>query len=692
MMLFKIPFRNIRRSLRDYAIYFFTLIIGVSVFYVFNAIGGQAAMLQVSQSSNQIVELLDMTLSGMSVFVAIVLALLIVYASRFLMKRRNREFALYMLMGMSKGRISAILFAETILVGAGSLVAGLILGIGLSQLMSAVVADLFEADMSAYKLSISGRAAGLTVLFFAVTYITVMILNSTAVARMKLIDLIQSGKRSEQIKLKNPAVCVAVFLAASVGLGVAYYQVGWNFGRLTQASITLYIGIGMAATLLIFWSVSGMLLRIVMSAKKMYFTGLNAFTFRQVSSKINTIVLSMTVICLMLFLSICSLASAFSIRNSLNENLEKLCPADIQIAFRPFTDEDGDIKENRDIAQIYSDHGYDITEGLREYVHFNNYGDPGFTLGVSMGSHKEEISERFRFLQFDNPEEIVRISDYNRLMELYGREPLELGENEFIVICDFNSMKEIRDEGLAEGEPITLFGNTLYPRYNECLDGFISLSGQHINAGVYLVPDDAVPEDAAEWDYLFGKYNADSADEKRAVEDMQREYIGAVAEAWRNEHEDGSCYMELNTKLDIYEASVGLGAIFAFLGLYIGIIFLIACGAILALNELSESVDSLPRYEMLRKIGADEKEISASLFYQTGIFFLLPLILAVIHSIFGMKFSTQLLETIGTGGMWGSIVITSLFLLAIYGGYFVITYLSSRGIIRDSRYSTIREE
>ena len=240
-MLFKLSLSNIRKSLRDYAIYFFTLIIGVSVFYVFNAIGGQAAMMEVSKNRGDIIELLTSLLSGVSVFVAGVLGLLIIYASRFLMKRRNKEFALYMMLGMGKGKISAILLMETIIIGIGSLGVGLIVGIGLSQLMSALVANLFEADMTAYKFSVSGEAIVKTILYFAVMYLVVMIFNSAVITKMKLIDLIQSGKRSEHIKLKNPWLCVLIFFIAAVALGYAYYQVGWNYSQLSGKKMTCYV-------------------------------------------------------------------------------------------------------------------------------------------------------------------------------------------------------------------------------------------------------------------------------------------------------------------------------------------------------------------------------------------------------------------------------------------------------------------
>ncbi|MBR3024164.1 MAG: FtsX-like permease family protein, partial [Oscillospiraceae bacterium] len=315
-MLFKLSFNNMRRSLRDYAIYFFTLIIGVSIFYVFNATSGQAAMMKVSASTREIIELLKMLISGTSVLVSGILGFLIVYASRFLMKRRSREFALYMTLGMSKWKISSIILMETLFAGIGSLACGLLIGIGLSQLMSALVANLFEADMTGYRFTVSGESVAKTILYFAVMYGVVVLFNGGAITKMKLIDLMNSGKRSEQVKLKNPVLCVLIFLVSTAALGFSYFKVGFRTFALSQSDIMMYIIIGCIATFLIFWSVSGMLLRVMMSSKNLYHRGLNAFTFRQISSKINTMVFSLTIICLMLFVTICALTSAFSLRNS----------------------------------------------------------------------------------------------------------------------------------------------------------------------------------------------------------------------------------------------------------------------------------------------------------------------------------------------------------------------------------------
>ena len=116
-MLFKLSLKNISKSIKDYAIYFFTLILGVAIFYVFNAIDDQSVMMKVSSTTAEIIKLMTNILSGVSVFVFIILAFLIVYASRFLIKRRNKEFGVYLTLGMSKKKISLILFIETLIIG-----------------------------------------------------------------------------------------------------------------------------------------------------------------------------------------------------------------------------------------------------------------------------------------------------------------------------------------------------------------------------------------------------------------------------------------------------------------------------------------------------------------------------------------------------------------------------------------------
>jgi putative ABC transport system permease protein len=187
-MLFNISLKNIRKSLKDYTVYFFTLILGVAIFYVFNAIDSQSVMLDVRENMMDIIKLMNDMLSGVSVFVSCILGFLIIYASRFLIKRRNKEFGIYLTLGMSKRKISAILFFETLLIGIVSLFAGLVIGTILSQFMSVIVANMFDADMTKFKFIFSMKACVKTLIYFAMMYVLVMIFNTFSISRCKLID------------------------------------------------------------------------------------------------------------------------------------------------------------------------------------------------------------------------------------------------------------------------------------------------------------------------------------------------------------------------------------------------------------------------------------------------------------------------------------------------------------------------
>lgn len=675
-MLFKLSLSNIRKSLRDYAIYFVTLVIGVAVFYVFNAIGDQAVYMQVSKSRDDIIELLTNTLAGISVFVAVLLGLIIVYANRFLMKRRNMEFALYLMLGMGKGKISAILFIETLLIGTGSIVVGLLIGIGLSQLMSVLVANFFEADMSSYSFSISNEAIIKTILYFLVMYIVVIFFNSITINHFKLIDLIQSGKKSEKVRLKNPILCIIIFIVSSAVLAYAYYRVCYTA---QDSDIGPFIALGIITTFFIFWSVSGLFLRVVMSMKGFYYKGLNCFTFRQLSSKVNTAVMSMTVICIMLFVTICTLSSAFSIKNSMNANLNELCPADFEIEYQESSDEENQKPISADITEVYNYYGYDITENFKEYVHFSSYMDSNFTFKEALGEHYQEAKDSYSYVIFDVPESIIKISDYNELMKLYGREQITMQSDEFVIVGNYQMAVDMRDKYLEKGYEVNIFGHTLKSKYDSCQDGFVNITSQPLNVGLFIVPDDVVDESCIEYDYFIGNYNADTKEGKAEIE----EELEGISKNVLNMDESKSDI--ISTKITIAEATVGLSALIAFIGLYIGIIFLISCAAIIALKQLSESVDNISQYEMLRKIGVEESDISKSLFRQTGIFFLMPLLLACIHSIFGMKFSMYILEIFGTGKLIESVVSTSIIILLIYGIYFLVTYFCSKGIIRGKK-------
>lgn len=693
MMLCKLSLKNIKKSFKDYTIYFFTLILGVAIFYVFNAIESQTVLLQTKQSTYDIIEMMTQTLSAVSVFVSFILGFLIIYASRFLIKRRNKEFAVYMTLGMGKRKISMILFIETIAIGILSLGVGLALGIALSQLMSLLVANMFEADMTNFAFTFSKAALIKTVIYFSIMYLLVMIFNTVQVSRCKLIDLINANKRSEKIKMKNPILCTIIFLVAVMILGYCYYKVSIPDGTSssTVKDIGIIIALGSLSTFLLFWSLSGLMLKIVQMMHKVYYKGLNSFTLRQISSKINTTVFSMTIICLMLFVTICVLSSSLSIKNSMTANLKELAPADIELTKKrnipkelqeDYGYTDGQIDSSyKTISETLEDLNIDEEKYLTDQTTIHIYTDSSLTYATSMGKTLDKMKKMYPYLDYTSPEVIVKLSEYNKVAKIFNNETYSLDDDEYMVIGDYESMINLRNEALAEDTPLTIFGKELTPKYKEVKNGFIEMSSNHITDGIIVVPDDVinVADDSPqmEEEYMIANYKA--SDEKTKEE----------IEATFTNPELNDLYpditLEGTTRIAIYDASVGLGAMITFIGLYLGIIFLISSAALLALKELSESTDNITRYTMLRRIGASDKQLNRALFRQIAIFFVFPLLIAIIHSIFGIKFCIFILETFGKDEMLASVGMTMIFLILIYGGYFLITYYCSKNIIKEKR-------
>ena len=684
-----------KKSIKDYGIYFLTLVLGVAIFYMFNSLDSQEAMLQVSKSTREIIKLMIEMLGMVSVFVAVVLGLLIVYANNFLVNRRKKEFGIYMTLGMGKRQISKIILLETVFVGIISLAVGLVIGIFGSQFMSILVSKLFEANMSKFEFVFSKTACVKTCLYFAVMYLAVMFFNTITISRYKLINLLNASKKNEEVKIKNPMLSILIFIVASVMLGYAYWKVSADANSIRAGKVLQVIMMGIVGTILVFWSLSGFILQVVQWMRKTYLKDTNMFVLRQINNKINTMVVSMSVICLMLFMTITILSSSLALKNTMQRDLLEMTKVDLNLYKtvnlpEKMTNQYGKeivyTEEQRQdsritIEETLKNHGLDMSV-LRQIVEIPIYTTSGLTCEAFFGDKVEEVKALFPMLQYSMEEEIIKISDYNRLAQLYGNEQYELEDNEYIVLCDFKNMKEMRNKVLAQGNyQLEIAGKTYTSKYRECKEGFVVMSTGHVNTGIILVPDSCnLTEEMKEKSFLASNYNADTDEEREKIENLFSSDDSGFVQNLANEG------LELDglTRISIIESSVGLVTIVTFIAIYLGIIFLIASSAILALKQLTESSDNRQRYTILRKIGCDENMIHKALFRQIGIFFALPLIVAIIHSVFGIQFALSVLSGLASKkDLLPSIIATIVVMGAIYGTYFGATYLGSKNIIKE---------
>ena len=698
-MLFKLSIRNMKKSFKDYAIYFLTLVLGVAIFYMFNSIDSQQAMLEVSQSTREIIKLMINMLGYISVFVAVVLGLLIVYANNFLINRRKKEFGIYMTLGMGKRQISKIILMETILVGIMSLIVGLIIGVFASQFMSILVAKMFEADMSKFQFVFSKDACIKTCMYFAVMYVAVMFFNTFTVSRYKLINLLNATKKNESIKIKNPVISILVFLFGAGILGYAYWKVTGDVNSLTTADkILAPILMGIVGTISIFWSLSGFVIQVAQKMKSTYLKDTNMFVLRQINNKINTTIISMSVICLMLFMTISILSVSLSLRNTMQRELADMTPVDLNLSKtanlpESYTNSQGKVinytKEQIEdskisIEETLKNNGLDMSV-LKDVVEIPIYTSNDLTWEDFFGEDYGKVKAQFPLVDYGAAEAIVKISDYNKIAKLYGIEQYELKDDEYIVLCDYDNMAEIRNQVLNEGgHKLTIAGREYKSKYANCKNGYIEMAASHINAGIILVPDNCpLTEDMKEKTVFVANYNVETEEEK---EEIEKNFADNNNSILLQNLDNKGIDLDGITKIVIIQSSVGVASIVTFIAIYLGIIFLIASAAILALKQLTESSDNKQRYLVLRKSGCDEKMINRALFRQIIIFFGLPLILAIIHSIFGIQFAMTIMTGLAKSeDLLPSIIATVIIIGIIYGAYFLATYFGSKNIIKEEK-------
>ena len=550
--------------------------------------------------------------------------------------------------------------------------------------------------MSKFTFVFSKSACIKTCIYFAVMFIAVMIFNLFTVSKYKLINLLTQAKKNEEVKIKNPIVCILVFLLAVAILIYCYYKVTIGVNTMTTINeIFPIIILGIISTILVFWSLSGFILKIVQTRKKIYLKDVNMFVLRQLNNKINTTVISMSLICLMLFMTISILSSSLSLNSTMRRDMQEMTPVDINLyktANLPETYENpytGKIEnyteEQREdskktMEQTLIENGFNMNN-LKDVVEIPIYVSSELTMGDLLKGVEEVVKIQFPQLKYDAPEQIIKISDYNKIAKLYGNEEYTLNDNEFIILCDFDSMEAIRNQALKKDDTITLKGKEYKAKYDECKEGFINMSASHINTGIILVPDNVeFTEEEKEQTFLAANYNAETEEK----EEIEKIFTGEIDTEFYKNVTEKNLQFDGMTKITIIESSVGVSTMVLFIAIYLGIIFLIASSAILALKQLTESSDNKERYLVLRKIGVDEKIINKALFKQIGLFFIFPLILAIIHSIFGIQFVMTLMSVLASSKeLLPSIIATVGVMGIIYGLYFLATYIGSKNIIKE---------
>ena len=657
-MYFKLAFKNIKKSYKNYVIYFLTLIFGICIFYTFNSIESQSVMMELNEQKQSAFMMAEQLMGYFSVFIAFVLGFLIVYANNYLIKRRKKEFGIYMTLGMENGSLSKMIFLETLFIGAISLGIGLVLGIMLSQALSVLTAYMFQVDLTKFQFVFSPLGFKRTVLCFSIIYLVVLIFNFISVRKIKLIDLLTASKRNEKPTIKNLWVSVILFLVSVGILGTAYYKVihdGIAFASFNALGLPILLGgIG---TFIFFYSLTGFFLKVIQGNKKFYLRDLNMFVMKQISSKINTTFVSLSFICLMLFLAICTFSGGLGINRAINADLKDLTKFDVT-----FWSNSGENIEN-----LLKEKNIDISNIAKEDSNMVMYDSK---IKYSNFLSKEGMTAMKNYFPVANDNDILVIGEkgYNNTLKLLGKEPVNLKENQYLAVGNIDEMKKWVNESLENGKKINISGKTLEPANKKYEN--INLYNFTMKGDILIfVVKDSLLEGLKPVSSRFNMMLKDNSNTKEELESVRDQLV------------ESQVYSI--TKKEIYDNAAGLGATMAYLGIYLGLIFIITSAVVLAIQQLTESTDNVERYRLLKEIGVDQKMINKAIFTQVGVYFMLPLSLAIVHSIVGLKISSTIVGVFGNASIMPNVIITAIIFVIIYGGYFLATYLGAKKNINE---------
>ncbi|WP_368236338.1 ABC transporter permease [Clostridium perfringens] len=657
-MYFKLAFKNIKKSYKNYVIYFLTLIFGICIFYTFNSIESQSVMMELNEQKQSAFMMAEQLMGYFSVFIAFVLGFLIVYANNYLIKRRKKEFGIYMTLGMENGSLSKIIFLETLFIGAISLGIGLVLGIMLSQALSVLTAYMFQVDLTKFQFVFSPLGFKRTVLCFSIIYLVVLIFNFISVRKIKLIDLLTASKRNEKPTIKNLWVSVILFLVSLGILGTAYYKVihdGIAFASFNALGLPILLGC--IGTFIFFYSLTGFFLKVIQGNKKFYLRDLNMFVMKQISSKINTTFVSLSFICLMLFLAICTFSGGLGINRAINADLKDLTKFDVT-----FWSNSGENIEN-----LLKEKNIDISNIAKEDSNMVMYDSK---IKYSNFLSKEGMTAMKNYFPVANDNDILVIGErgYNNTLKLLGKEPVNLKENQYLAVGNIDEMKKWVNESLENGKKINISGKTLEPENKKYEN--INLYNFTMKGDILIfVVKDSLLEGLKPVSSRFNMMLKDNSNTKKELENVRDQLV------------ESQVYSI--TKKEIYDNAAGLGATMAYLGIYLGLIFIITSAVVLAIQQLTESTDNVERYRLLKEIGVDQKMINKAIFTQVGVYFMLPLSLAIVHSIVGLKISSTIVGVFGNASIMPNVIITAIIFVIIYGGYFLATYLGAKKNINE---------
>ena len=683
-MLGKLSFRNAKRQAKDYCIYFITVIISVALMFSFNSI---ATSNDISELSSYMASF-SKAISGISILIVLVMAWLINYCMRFMLEKRSKEFGTYQILGIEKKSISNIFTLENIMIGGIAFIIGIALGTFIYQILTSIIMNLFNQPYQ-IEISFNIKAVGMTAIYFFGIFALVLLNCRRKIKKTKVYDLLYASKKNENNMIKNAKGNVILFtlsIALLVGAILINNNEFANASNMVGRNIFIAIIMLIVGIYLFYISISSFIVKRYLNNKSRKYKKDNMFLYRNLTSKINTMSLSLGTIALMFTIILIGGNVALLMNNMINNEIEMGYPYEIMISTA-----DGDFSKYKEYIEKNTK-----VKDMYEYRLYNIKG-----IGLSTAFEKTP----FKGAIDKEIDSVLSLTTYNKLREILGYEKVDLQDDEIIINC-LKTAKGGLEKYTKENDKTKIVGKDV--KIKEIRSENIAQVGFNGSYYAIIVPDSLIPliekedqrlrdkndnnstivteqEDGADkiyyldFAYNFVATTENMTDEKFYKElsnyiiKQEREIAGEVNGEEQNYNIEISL-ANVQTKGERMSQTKSFYTIMSFLAFYVALIFVMATATLLAIQQLSDSEKYKYRYELLKKLGVDELQINRTIFKQLLFYFAIPMVLPVIISIpITLGISHIFTVAVTMEEILKNIGIVLGMLILVYGIYFIAT-------------------
>ena len=646
MTLSSIALRNIQRNFKDYFLYFASMIFSIVIYFTFKALEYNSQMEKAAEGSKKISGAFQVS----SVMLIIFVAVFIIYSNGFFTRKRKKEVGLYSLLGIRKRQIGKMLFYENMLMGLMSLVVGIAIGSVLSKLFLELLVSMMGLNLNVHFELPMAAIIDTAIIFFVIILYT-SLQGYRLIYRFKLIELFRAEREGEE--MPKGSVIMALLSVCLIGSG--YFLSLMYIKAIKYAdfmTVALYILLAtVLGTYLLFMFFTVFVLKRARNKKSSFYNGMNMVTTSQLLYRIKGNAKSLATIAILSAVTLTAVGTSVTMYYNTFKQAKNTSPYSYSYVKQ---DAALDNKVNAILDSEKKNHPV-TNQSEIEMVPVK---------GKFEGKRADQVMNTHYLVT--GQYQLISQSTFNKIAKKMDADAVNLAANEAVV---YDSLYV---KGLDFGPEYK--GNTaVFPAGNETqkltIKGVDNHNITNLSELFVIVPDQ-VYEQAKKASGTRIVKNIDVKDERNSK--ALTEKLAKAIPAGKSEIE--APFRDFYTG---FQAGLEATGLMMFIGLFLGLVFLLATGSIIYFKQLTEASADRDRYVVLRKVGVTKREMKKAIAKQVSFIFAIPLVIGILHSLFALKGLSNLLPFEILIPLLMSIGVYSV----IYIGYYFLTVRSYYKIV-----------